>query len=95
MSMMMDPSAAGMPDMEDSGGGGANPLELYKAMKELLREAIDVEQDEEDILALEKIATLVQQLLANNQKMQDSAMQGQMDPKMMRKAYSGGVGQSY
>lgn len=92
---MMPPGAGGMPPEMPDEGGASDPLELYKAMKELLREAIDIESDQEDILALEKIATLVQQLLANNQKMQDQAMSGAMDPKMMRKAYSGGGSGGY
>lgn len=99
MSGPMMPPGGGMPgggmppDSPDQGDGATDPLELYKAMKELLREAIDVEHDQEDVLALEKISTLVQQLIANNQKLQDQAMSGAMDPKMMRKAYgSGGSG---
>jgi hypothetical protein len=61
-----------------------------------LKQAIDTirsyqqgEQDEEDLLTAEKITTLIQQLLAKQQKETDGLMQGKLDPAALRGAFGG------
>src|SRR3989304_967675 len=62
------------------GAGGAQPesADFAKSMLELINEWRQVETDEEDLLAIEKISTLVQMLLTRNAKAGMDAMQGKL-----------------
>ena len=66
-----------------------NPSEMYSALRDLLNEIRQIEQDEEDLMALEKIGTLVQGLLARNAKEATDAMAGKLSPRMLAQAYGG------
>ena len=73
---------------EEEGPSG-DPAGILRDILDLCREYQNVEQDDEDLLQIEKVTTLLQQLLANNQKEADGMMQGKMSPRGLRKALSG------
>lgn len=102
MSMMMPPGdqfAAGPPGLQ--GGpfaappeegleeAGGDPAELYRQILDLLAQARQSEDSEQDRLSLEKVSTLIQQLLADEEKEEDEAMAGKMSPSLLRRAYGG------
>jgi len=61
-------------------------------MIDLSQQYLGTEQDQEDLLHMQKIATELQTLLAKDQKDAESMMQGKPTPRGMRKAL--GPGQS-
>ena len=65
------------------------PSDILRDMLALAQQFRDGEEDDEDLLQIEKVTTLIQQLLANNQKEADGMMQGKMSPRGLRKALSG------
>lgn len=83
------PPMGGAPPAPPEEEAPGDPLEILRALIALTDEYRAVEQDEEDLLAIEKVRTLLQQLLAANQKMNDEAMGGTLNPRMMRKATGG------
>ena len=91
---MFDPSQLGgiappseaAPSAAPQGGDGVS---LLKQAIDTIRQYQGGEKDEEDLLTAEKITTLIQQLLAKNQKELDGLMQGKMDPASLRGALSG------
>ena len=54
-----------------------------------VRQYIDSEQDDEDKMAGEKVTSLLQQILAKQQKEQDGLLQGKMSPGAIRGALGG------
>lgn len=74
--------------------GGSDPIALVQQAKDLLRQALDAEPDEEDKLLLEKMLTEAQQYVATQQKIVDSATGAGPGAKVMRKA-AGGASQGY
>jgi hypothetical protein len=93
-----DFGAAGAdPLMALLGGGGAPPAEpdvpqtpegILREILRLFGEYRQVEKDDEDLLAAEQATTLIQRLLAANQKAADGMMGGTMSPRAMRRAGS-------
>jgi hypothetical protein len=79
-----DPSMMGGPP--DQGGGEDDPISILQQMLDLADNYGQVEPDDEDKLLMEKARTLLQQLLAKDQKDQDGLMQGKLSPSAMRKA---------
>lgn len=78
------------------GGGGqeAPPQDAsgyVQAILEMLNEWRMNEQDPEDLLALEKISTMLQQIVTGHAKEEQQAMAGKFSPRMMAQAYGGGV----
>lgn len=71
---------------QDAAPAPADGPGILKQMLDLADEYRQQEEDEVDLLAIEKVRTLVQQLLANNQKMSDDLMQGKASPAALRKA---------
>ncbi len=69
----------------DQGGGDEDPVDLMKQALDLVRRALAVEKDEEDVLMLEKTTTQIQQYIANDQKMVDTAMGTGPGHKALRK----------
>jgi len=71
------------------GAGGSQPesADFARSMLELINEWRQVETDEEDLLAIEKISTLVQMLLTRNAKEGMDAMQGKLSPRLLGQAY--------
>jgi hypothetical protein len=64
-----------------------DPTDLLRQILDLAAEYREVEPDEEDRLAIERVTTLVQQLIARNQKESDQALSGQLNPRTLRKAF--------
>lgn len=65
------PDAAG-PDQPGPPAG--DPSEIYRQIIDLVREAIAEEKDEQDRLILEQVTTMVQKILANDQKTLDQTL---------------------
>ena len=90
--MMAPPpmAGAGMPaEMPPAEGGGGSSEDFARSMLDLINEWRQVEADEEDLLMLEQVSTLVQKLLTRNSKEAMDAMQGKLSPRMMAQAYGG------
>lgn len=66
-----------------------DPVEIVSNMLDLASQYVQVEPDQEDKLAMQKVMTELQQLLAKDQQDADKAMGGNMDPRTLRKALSG------
>lgn len=81
--MGMDPAMGGAPPPPESG----DPEEFARSILDLLNEWRNAEQDEEDLLLIEKISTDVQKLLARNAKEVDQMMSGKLAPKLLAQAY--------
>lgn len=82
---------AGAEQAAPTGGGGqANAEELVKKAKDLIRQAIEAEPDQEDKMILEDTASRMQKYLAAQQKLGDSAMGAGPGVKLVRKAAAGG-----
>jgi hypothetical protein len=67
--------------------GNEGGVALLKQAIDTVRQYIEGEQDEEDRLAGEKVTSLLQQILAKNQKETDGLLQGKMSPAAMRGAF--------
>jgi hypothetical protein len=66
-----------------------SPSDLIRQALDIVRQYAQSENDEQNVLAAEQVTTLLQKLLANEQKEQDDAMQGKASPKMLRSVYGG------
>ena len=77
---------------EDQGGGEDNPVEILKQMLELADQYRGVEPDEEDKASMEQARTLLQQLLAKDQKEKDGLLQGKASPGALRRVLGSGGG---
>jgi hypothetical protein len=67
----------------------ADPSDLLRQILDLAAQYRDVEPDEEDKLAIEQATTLIQKLLAKQQKDADGMMQGKLSPSGLRRTYGG------
>lgn len=76
----------GPADSQAQDGAQQNPEDLIQQAKDLIDKAIPLDPDHEDKLLLEKIATEMQQYLANQQKLGDTALGAGPGAKMVRKA---------
>lgn len=74
----------GQQPQEESGG---NALDLIREALELVRQYAQQEESEQGTLEAEKITTLLQGLLATEEKELDDAMQGKASPRLLRQAY--------
>lgn len=83
------PAAPGPGEESGPGEGGGDSVSLLGQALDLIRQAIDVEPDEEDKLTLEQCTTLLQKVKASNQKLQDTAMGAGPGAKFLRKAQGG------
>jgi hypothetical protein len=91
--MPIGPNGEPLPYPEDMMGVAAGPPQgntmagpdVLKSMLELASQYAEVEQDEEDLLAIEQARTLIQKLLAKQQREQDDAMQGKMSAGFLRR----------
>lgn len=81
------PEGAGSPPPGQASDGG-DPSDLIREMLDILDEYKQTEEDEADLLLINKIGVQLQQLLANNQKELDDAMGGKISPKLLRKQYA-------
>lgn len=91
----------GMEALLGGGGGmppgdpmaGAPPAEeedvssMLKEMLEIARGYLDQESDEQNKLTMEQVTTLLQKVLAAEEKELQDALGGKMSPKLLSKAY--------
>lgn len=83
--MPIGPFGEPLPYPEDQQQSGGGPAEIIRAMLQSADQYRQVETDDEDLLAMEKARTLLQQLLANQQKQQDELVQGKASPQALRR----------
>jgi hypothetical protein len=88
---LFDPSQLGPqgPPSAPQAQGGGDGVALLKQAIDTIRQYQGGEKDEEDLLTAEKITTLIQQLLAKQQKELDGLLQGKADPAALRGALGG------
>jgi hypothetical protein len=77
---------AGPPEPEAEGGDASD---LIRQALELVRQYAAQEQSEQGTLDAEKITSLLQAILAAEEKELDDAMAGKASPRMLRQAYAG------
>lgn len=87
-----DPMAgapAGPPPQDPQGGagGGGDVSTMLKDMLDIASGYLDQEQDEQNKLTMQKVTTLLQQVLAAEEKELQDAMGGKMSPKLLSQAY--------
>lgn len=85
---VMDMMGGGQPFSEEPPAEEASGSSLIKDIISQVRSYIEQEDDEENVLTAEKITTMLQQILASEQKEADGMMQGKVSPKALRKAYA-------
>lgn len=85
---IMQALGGGQPAPEPAQEGGSS-LDLIREALELVRQYAQQEESEQGTLEAEKITTLLQTLLANEEKELDDAMAGKASPKLLRQAYAG------
>jgi antitoxin component HigA of HigAB toxin-antitoxin module len=73
--------------MGDAPAEGGDATELIRQALELVRQYAAQEESETGTLDAEKITTLLQSILANEEKELEDAMAGKASPKMLRSAY--------
>jgi hypothetical protein len=78
------PQDTGQPP--DQGAAPGDPVEIVTQMLEMGKTYLDTEEDHEDLLAMQKILTELQNLLTKDQQDADKAMQGNVSPRILRKA---------
>lgn len=81
---MMGPPPAGPP-----AGPSGQPVDDLKGLVDLVHQLIGKEPDEEDKAVLAKCLSALQNLLAKDQREQDTAMSGATSPRVLRKAAAG------
>ena len=69
--------------------GEGDVLGIIRQALDLVRQYAQQEQDDENTLRAEKISTLLAEILANEQKEIDQALQGKASPRVLRQAYAG------
>lgn len=72
------PPAEG-PDAGDHSG-------LLRDILDMVRQAAQQADDEQEALTLEKVSTMMQQILAQQEKQDQELMQGKMNPAALRRA---------
>lgn len=71
----------------DNGTAPSDPVAVVQQMVDLSKQYLDVEKDQQDLLQMQKIGTLLQQLLAKDQQDADQVMSGATNPRALRKAF--------
>lgn len=71
-----------------AGSEGGDVMDLIRQALELVRKAAVELEGEGDTLAAEKITSLLQQILADEEKELEDAMAGKASPRMLRQAYA-------
>lgn len=66
-----------------------DPVAIVSNMLDLAQQYLQVEPDQEDKLAMQKVSTELQQLLSKDQADGDKAMSGDLSARTLRKAMGG------
>ena len=69
--------------------GGGDVTDLIRQALELVRQYAAQEESEQNTLDAEKITSLLQGILAAEEKELEDAMQGKASPRVLRNAYAG------
>lgn len=77
----------GPPDQPDQGGGDS--VSILEQMLQLADQYRQVEPDQEDKSVMEQARTLLQNLLAKDQKDKDGLLQGKTSPGALRRVLGG------
>lgn len=88
MMEMMGGGAPEQPFQEDAPAEDTGASKI-KEIISMVRAYAEQENDEENILTAEKITTMLQQILAAEQKDTEGMLQGKVSPKALRRAYGG------
>lgn len=83
------PTPGDTPDPSAQGGGGADHGQAIRDILDQVRAAAQSSDDQEESLTWEKISTLIQQILAKQQKQDQELLQGKLPPQAMIRALSG------
>lgn len=86
---IMDVMGGEQPFSEESAGQADDGASKIKEIISLVRSYAEQEDDEENVLTAEKITTMLQQILAAEQKDTEGMLQGKVSPKSLRRAYGG------
>ena len=93
---MAGPEGGGAPPEAPApeGGGDQDEAAMFSSLLETIRSLLSLGTvSEQNKLSLEKASTLVQQIKASEEKDEEAAMTGKLNPGMMRKM--GGAGGGY
>lgn len=89
------PPQQGMPSQAPQGPPQGPPAEgpdagdhsgLLRDILDMVRQAAQQADDEQEALTLEKVSTMMQQILAQQEKQDQELMQGKMNPAALRRA---------
>ena len=86
--MPVGPAGEQMPYAQEGDAGGSLDEILTSAL-ELFSQARQVADTENERLTIEKITTMIQQVLAQNEKEEQDALAGKLSPRIMSRAYGG------
>lgn len=88
LAALLGAGAPGPPGPNDTADPGAQtPVEIVQAMIDAGKPYLDVEKDHEDLLTMQKILTMLQQLLTKDQQDADAIASGVTSPRALRKAF--------
>ncbi len=86
----MPPMGGAEPPMpEPAPEGGGDTVDLIRQALELVRQYAAEEESEQNTMDAEKITSLLQGILAAEEKELEQAMQGKASPRILRSAYGG------
>ena len=89
----MGPPEGAPPPGPPEGGGDQDEAQMFSSLLTTIRSLLSLGTvSEQNKLALEKASTLVQQIKASEEKDEEAAMTGKLNPGMMRKMSAGGGG---
>jgi hypothetical protein len=86
------PQDQGAPPDDTGGGGEDDSVSILQQMLELADHYRQVQPDEEDKASMEQARTLLQSLLAKDQKEKDGLLQGKASPGALRRVLGNGSG---
>lgn len=64
--------------------------DVVRQILELCRVAVQLADDDESAMVMERVTSLLQAELAAEQKEEQGALSGRLSPRLMRRAYGGG-----
>lgn len=75
------------PSAEPSSEGGGDVTTMLQDMLALAGEYLSQEETETNKLTMQKVTTMIQQILAEEEKELQGALQGKMSPSLLQKSY--------
>lgn len=90
MQLMGGAGAGGAPPPEEPQSGGQSASDILRSILSLAGDYGAQEQSEQNLLLVEKLRTIAQQILANEEKEDEGLMQGKFSPSALRRLAPGG-----